>query len=288
MANYKNGKWATKIISLQKDDGSWGYFHTLAMPTSGEAIATEQAINRLRRLGFTKDDESIQKALVYMHNCLENTSLMPDPREKRMDWDIFIELMLSAWIRKFTDDDALANHTAAKWKTIVAAAFQSGEYDQEEYTNTLYEVMKPKYGTVKRHRELLRIDYYYPIALLAGEIDESFEKAFFDFTMNSETGYYYGFVGSVLQPPNDFSSKEASRYLSAVELYCDYPNRYCKEKLKPVVDWLNANRNANGRWDMGAGVKAGTCFPLSDSWRTAELRETDCTYRIGKIMSALE
>ena len=288
MLGYKNGKWATKIIELQKSDGSWGYFHTLAMPTSGKAIATEQAINRLRRLGFTKDDEPIQKALVYMHNCLANTSLMPDPREKRMDWDIFIELMLSAWIRKFTDDDALANNTALKWKTIAAAAFQSGEYEQDRYINTLYEIMRPKYGTARRHKELLRIDYYYPISLLAGEIDESFEKAFFDFTMGSETGYYYGFVGSVMQPPKDFRSKEASRYLSAIELYCDYPNGYCKKKLKPVVNWLNANRNANGKWDMGAGVKDGTCFPLSDSWRTSESRENDCTYRIERIISSLE
>ena len=288
MSDYKNGKWAKKIIELQKDDGSWGYFHSLAMPTSGNAITTEQAINRLRRLGFTKEDEPIQKALAYMHNCLANTSLMPDPREKRMDWDIFIELMLSAWIRKFTDEDALANDASKKWRTVVEAAFQNGQYDPDVYINTLYELMKPKYGTVKRHKELLRIDYYYPISLLAGEIDERIERAFFDYTMDSETGYYYGFVGSVLHPPSDFCSKEASRYLSAVELYCDYPNRYCKEKLKPAIDWLNANRNANGRWDMGAGVKDGTYFPLSDSWRTAELRETDCTYRIEKIIAALE
>lgn len=112
---------------------------------------------------------------------------------------------------------------------------------------------------------------------MAGEIDESIEKEYFDFVMGSEQGYYYGFAGSVLQPPNNFCSKEASGFLSAVELYCDYPNKYCKEKLKPVVDWLKANRNANGKWDMGAGVKDGTYFPLSDSWRTAELRESDCT-----------
>ena len=287
MADYKRGKWATRIIGLQRDDGSWGHFHTLAMPTSGKAIATEQAINRLRRLGFAKDDEPIEKVLAYMHNCLADISRMPEPREKRMDGDIFIELMLAAWIRKFTDDDALANHVAAKWKMIVAAAFQSGEYDQDIYIDTLYEVLKPKYGTVKRHKELLRIDYYYPIALLPGEIDERFESAFFDYTMGSQTGFYYGFAGSVLQPPDDFCSKAASLYLSAIELYCDYPNRYCKEKLQPVVNWLNANRNENGRWDMGAGVKDGTCFPLSDSWRTAEARENDCTYRIEKIIASL-
>jgi len=27
MTDYKNSKWAHEIIALQKDDGSWGYFH---------------------------------------------------------------------------------------------------------------------------------------------------------------------------------------------------------------------------------------------------------------------
>jgi hypothetical protein len=288
MPDYKSGKWAAKIIDLQKDDGGWGYFHTLAMPTSGKAIATEQAINRLRRLGFTKDDEPIQKVLTYMHNCLANTSLMPDPREKRMDWDIFIELMLASWIRRFTGDDDLANGVAAKWKTIVEAAFQTGSYDPDAYINTFYGIMKPKYGTVKRHKELLRMDYYYPVAVLAGEIDERIEQTYFDYTIDSKTGYYYTYQGAVSQLPKDFHSREASRYLAAVELYCEDPNRYCKDKLKFVVDWLHANQNANGKWDMGAAVKDGTYFPLSDSWRSAERREEDCTYRIEKIISALQ
>lgn len=288
MSDYKNGKWSTKIIDLQKDDGSWGYFHSLSMPTSGKAITTERAIGRLKRLGFTKNDTVIKKALSYMHNCLAKTIEIPDPGEKRVDWEIFTDLMLAACIRMFTSDDILANEIAKKWRTLVATAFQNGKYDPDIYINTFYEIMKPKYGTVKRTKELLRIDYYYPISLLANEIDESIEKEYFDFVMNSQTAYYYAFAGSVLQIPNDFHSKEASRFLSAIELYCEYPNEYCKEKLKPVVDWLNENRNANDKWDMGAGVKDGTYFPLSDSWRTIELRENDCTYRIKKIISSLE
>jgi len=287
MSEFKNGKWATQIVGLQKDDGSWGYFHSLSMPTSKQPITTEQAIGRLRRLGFTKDDAVIKRALSYMHDCLAGIKEIPDRPEKRVDWGIFIDLMLATWIRRFTDDDALANEVAKKWKTVVNAAFLNGEYNSDEYITTLYETMKPKYGTVKRTKELLRIDYYYPISILAGEIDESIEKAYFDYIMGSKTGYYYGFVGALSQLPGKFQSKEASRYLSAIELYCEYQNRYCKDKLRFVVDWLSDNKNTNGKWDMGVVVKDGTCFPLSDSWRTVELREYDCTYRIEKIISSL-
>jgi hypothetical protein len=33
MIDYKDSKWAHEIIELQKDDGSWGYFHTLSNPS---------------------------------------------------------------------------------------------------------------------------------------------------------------------------------------------------------------------------------------------------------------
>jgi len=59
--DYKNGKWAKKIIELQYDDGSWGYFHSLSNPALEQSITTEQALRRLEILGFTIDDKPIKK-----------------------------------------------------------------------------------------------------------------------------------------------------------------------------------------------------------------------------------
>jgi hypothetical protein len=49
MSDYKNGKWANNIIELQKDDGSWGYFHSLAVSKTNYPMTTEQALRRLQR-----------------------------------------------------------------------------------------------------------------------------------------------------------------------------------------------------------------------------------------------
>jgi hypothetical protein len=43
LSDYKNSKWAKQIIDWQKDDGGWGYFHSLSIPASGKAIATENS-----------------------------------------------------------------------------------------------------------------------------------------------------------------------------------------------------------------------------------------------------
>ena len=205
MSDYKNGKWAKKIIDLQKDDGSWGYFHSLSLPTPQQPMTTEQAIGRLRLLGFTKDDAVIKKAISYMHDCLAEKNVMPDRREKQGDWDVFMNLMLATWIRRFTRNDVLANEVAKKWHHIVEVSFSNGKYNPDAYINTLYDIMKPKCGVAKS-KQLTRIDTYYPISLLVGEIDESIEKAYFDYIMNSATAYYYGVEGAITRLPNDFSS----------------------------------------------------------------------------------
>ncbi len=283
MSDYKNSKWANKIIELQNDDGSWGYFHSLADPTTTKyPFTTEQALRRLRILGFTNDDTVIKKAISYMNDCLAGKKVTPDRREKGLDWDIFMELMLATWIRRFTRDNALANNIAKKWVDAAVAAFCSGKYNTEAFHNVFDKKPNQKYG------RLAGLDTYYPISLVSKEIDESIEKAYYDYIINSDTGYYYGFEGAITRLPNEFCSKEASRYLAAIEVYCEHTNKYCKDKLRFIVEWLNDNKNANGKWDMGATVKDGVYFPLCDSWRTSELRENDCTYRIDRIISALK
>jgi hypothetical protein len=85
--DYKNGKWAKKIIDLQHIDGSWGFFHTLSNPTSEQPMTTEQALRRLEILGFTSDDKPIKKALKYMHSCLTGKVHFPDRENKFTNWN---------------------------------------------------------------------------------------------------------------------------------------------------------------------------------------------------------
>lgn len=279
--DYKNGKWAGEIIGLQKEDGSWGYFHSLAATAAKKQITTEQALRRLSRLGFTKDDEVIKKALNYLNDCLMRNNTIPDRMEKGIDWDIFTNLMLAVGIRNFTHENTIANDIAKKWRLVANSAFEKGKFDQTEYDKAWKDILKPK------NRHIIKLEYYYPVLLLAGEIDTGIEKAYYDYIFGSEKGYYYGHEGSLTNLPEKFQSKQASRFLAAIELFSAHPNNYCKEKLQFVAKWLQKNKNDNGKWDMGAEVKDGIYFPLSNSWRTPEARENDCTYRIQNLLYAI-
>jgi hypothetical protein len=112
------------------------------------------------------------------------------------------------------------------------------------------------------------------------------ESRMLDYVISYPSGIYYinGKPLSVL--PQEFASREASRYLAAVEILADY--RLAGGKLGFVVEWLHKHRDENGQWDMGAKAKDGVYFPLSDSWRRPEDRKRDCTARIAKLIRKLE
>lgn len=111
------------------------------------------------------------------------------------------------------------------------------------------------------------------------------ECLFVDHVINRENGIYYIYEDRISVLPQVFESKAASRYLAVIELLSRY--KHATHQLDFVVDWLNANRNENGKWDMGSLVNDKVYFPLSDDWRKKGAREADCTERIEKLLSEL-
>lgn len=129
------------------------------------------------------------------------------------------------------------------------------------------------------------IALFYPISLVSDYLDENTEQALVEYMLNTDCGIYYIYDKKLKVLPEVFESKDASRYLAAIEMLAKY--KHTRHKLDFVVDWLNDNRNENGNWDMGKAVNDKLYFPLSDDWRKKETREADCTECIEKLMSEL-
>ena len=249
---HKDTKWAKQIIALQEDDGKWGCFHSLSK-FYGAPLTTEQALRRLERLGYFIEDECISRAVAYMDDCLTGHKAIPDRTEKGNDWDVFTALMLAAWIRRFTHNNLLA------------------------YQNV--------FGKKPRGGRLIDFVQFYVISLMSGCLDPKTESAFLDHVIDHESGIYYTYDSKLKLLPPVFESKQASHYLAAIELLSAFPQ--AKYKLRFVLDWLDKNKNANGRWDMGGSVSDKVYFPLSDHWRKREMREADCTERISNLIAAI-
>ncbi len=283
---YKDTKWAKEILAQQDENGLWGNFHTLSKPSKAP-ITTEQALRRLYVLGFDINDEAIARTVTYMSDCLKGRKQMPDRREKMHNWDIFTELMLAVWIRKFTLADRSANRVTGKWADIITRAFSSGSFSHEDCALAYTEI----FGEPPRGGRLVDFVTFYQLSLLPGMLNERTERLMMDYVLHYDKGIYYVFSrpsgdSRICNVPETFASREAGRYLAALELLAQYRNII--DMLHFASKWLYANQREEGNWDMGSEVKDGIYFPLSDNWKKKENRIADCTWRIRRLLDKLE
>lgn len=262
--DYRNGQIAQQIIDMQNEDGTWGYeFHSFSVPNNKKPLTTEQALRRLKNLGFTIKDEPIRKAVDCMSSCLRGERKIDNYWEKGIDWAEYTRLMLSTWIKIFESDNTYALEYARKYAEGIEKLVRSGDY-----TSSTYKVS------------------FYDVNIAQGMLTPDIEECWINHIINYDKGIYYIYDKSIKELPKEFASLEASRYLAAVEILAGY--EAAKEKLGFVVDWLEENKDENGQWDLGAKAKDNVYFPLSDSWRKAEYRKEDCTNRVLAILKKLE
>lgn len=281
--NYTTGKHAQEILALQHPDGTWGeMFHSFAQPNGKSPMTTEQALRRLYTLGFTIDDEPIRKIVDCMASCLKGERTIDNYREKGYDWDLFSRMMLSAWVRIFEPENKVALAHAKQWGKVIESAFSDGEFNQTAYSHAFVKEFAKCQDVVKE----IGCTIFYPMNLLQGVLPEKTERSFLDYVLSNPNGIYYIYAKPLNQLPIEFASKETSYYLAAIEILAGY--KTAKEKLGFVMDWLEANRDENGQWDLGSKTKDNVYFPLSDSWRKAEDRRVDCTERVGKLLERIK
>lgn len=87
-SNHIIGKHAQEILALQHPDGTWGnMFHSFAQPNGKNPLTTEQALRRLKTLGFTMEDEPIRRIVDCMVSCLRGERKIDNYQEKGQ-WDL--------------------------------------------------------------------------------------------------------------------------------------------------------------------------------------------------------
>lgn len=282
-SNHTRGKHAQEILAAQHPDGTWGeMFHSFAQPNGKSPLTTEQALRRLKVLGFTIEDEPIRRIVDCMVTCLKGERTIDNYRESGYDWDLFSRMMLSAWVRVFDPENEAALEHAKQWGKVIEAAFVDGSFNPKAYS----EAFSTEFAKDHTPTKEIGFTIFYPMNLLQGVLTEKTERNMLDYVLTSQGGIYYIYAKSLKQLPTEFASRETSCYLAAIEILAGY--KTAKEKLGFVVKWLEVKRDENGQWDLGAKAKDNVYFPLSDSWRKAEDRRADCTERIERLLEKLK
>lgn len=276
-----NPLFAEEIVARQLPDGSWGKFHSLALPVAGQPLHTEQALRRLLILGLGEHDESIKRAATYLEECLAGRRSIPDRREKVGDWDAFVTLILATWLRQCDPTSARATAEAKRWATVIESAFASGEYDHRSYLDSYRDV----FGRPARGDRLVDLVTFYQLILAQGALTPLCERSLVRHVVTHRSGIYYIYESDLLAPPTAFASRQTGRYLTALEILAGYPA--AAALLSGARDWLLDHRAPDGSWDLGPAVRDGVNFPLSGSWRNPAVRRLDCTARIGRLVERL-
>ena len=121
--------------------------------------------------------------------------------------------------------------------------------------------------------------------MLRGQLSKNTEKLLLKYVISKPDGIYYIYHNALNKLPAQFQSKETVKYLAVIDLLKDYST--AKEELGFVAEWLNKNKDIKGQWDLGAKSKDGIYLPISDSWRNAEDRKSDCTKKITEILGKI-
>lgn len=275
----KNGKWASQILALRNSDGLWGNFHALSAPV--KTYTTEQALRKLRILGYTLEDEPIQTAVGRMVQCIKGERKIDDYYEKKHDWPLFEKLMLSAWIRIFDPENSTALEVAYQWAALVEKAFESGAYNIENDRQAFYKMKGRKPKSIFE----TGFGMFYHAVLLKGVLSQKTERLFLDYYLSKPDGMFYIYDKPLCQTPEIFASRASSHYLSALDVLAEYGQ--AKDKLRFAAEWLSKNQDENGQWDFGPKANDGIYFPISDSWRKVKDRRADCTQKVRAFLKKL-
>jgi hypothetical protein len=264
-----------ELLLKQHEDGSFGRFHSMSRENS---LTTEKVLRRCFFLNLDKDHSLLSKCLEYLKKCLNHEIMIPDRREKVINWDVFEELMFSAWLHNFRVTDEKVIAIQQLWAQVIENSVIDGKFDMNEY--------KKQYRLVFGKKGLREIDpaSFYMVSLLRDGLNVNAKQAYFQFILKQ--GIYYIYHHTLSEVPRIFDSQYTINYLIAIKLVAPYASS--KDDLRFVRAWLDENRSVNGHWEMPDLKPDGFVFPRSDNWRKYEHKLADINSFIHEILFEIE
>lgn len=271
-------RWVLKLKDEQREDGSWGRFHS-AMKTKGKIRTTEAAVERGLALGLEGSDSTFRVTIDYLSSLLKGLIDFPDPPERNNRWATGKQLFAAATLARICPAHPILDETWELWATIARRTFNSGKYDPE--------------AEIRAHQMLtgasiensyLVLNNRYQLALLgsrARKLSKALENALVDWVWHREDGVAYLEI-PLSNPPRRFTPGMLDRLFTSLELLSHFPS--WSKFAGNLISWLWTKRNEEGFWDFGPRASMSVYFTLSESWRRKRHRQHDWSTRVLALL----
>ena len=231
------------------------------------------AINRCLYIGLTIEDRDILLlAYEYLEEFLKGTSKekLPTTNERAVPW---ITAEICATIEAIKPYNELCDRTYNEWFYIASRAYESGEYSYERERAAQHEIFWTKedrlvpmqFGLLLKRRD---------------EIPPELEDCML--RHHGEHAYNHGHFwdGTPKALPENFIYNKTRRWFHTF----NYINQFRGSAiyLADAVNWLMANKNADGLWDWGSQIKDpwGYFGYFSTNRNYKHNRVVDCTMEV--------
>jgi hypothetical protein len=267
---------ARHLIDEQREDGSWGAFHSRDTSSQQRIATTEIAVERAICLGFEGNHPILERAREYILSMMHGKVSFPDRHEKNDRWPTGMRMFLASTLAMIDPFHEILDEDRSLWCEIARRSFQSGAYSQKDeilaHASLTGASVKDSYLTIN-NRYALNI-------LGSGEdmLPVAVEESLLAWLWRNDRGIGYLDVplGSV---PSLSKPGRLDRWFRSLELLTSLFPR-CAHRLAPWIDWIWSQQEHDGFWDFGPRSPSSVFLPFADDWRSRERRRMDWSTRV--------
>ncbi|MCE5260284.1 MAG: hypothetical protein LLG44_14680 [Chloroflexi bacterium] len=274
------------LAAAQLADGSWGRFHTQDTKAKSLFPTSEYAIERALALGLDKRSPILARAQGYIEGHLRGEIVWRDRVEKHDDprlWPFFIAFISAARLAQLGTSNPLLHKFTTFMRALLEAAFPAGVYNPQAER----EAQQALSGIPTRTHWALLANVYGVLLLgAAGPLPTELERAWLEYLIHKPGGIFYISGRGVIAEPPALQDPAFSGWLRAVELLSCFPS--WRTLAGEALEWLWAQRGADGLWDVGSRASRYLYWPLSETWRRREDRIIDGSVRILALLRRME
>ncbi|MBY8990117.1 MAG: hypothetical protein KGD58_05140 [Candidatus Lokiarchaeota archaeon] len=275
-------KWVIDILDEQRENGSWGRFHSQNTKLKQKYVTTEVALHRCAVMGLAKQDLPIQKAIDYMEKVLQGNIVWEDGREKSEAWDAGVAVITASTLAEWCPNHSLVLPIRMMWQDIVKESFENSQYNP-----SLEVAAQQKYHHISS--DFYYIGSLYAVRLLSTgknekekQFSRDFEKVYLKWLWTRESGMGYVSQNRLADLPVEVTYKSIRSKLKALELLAGFSST--SSICQDFIQWLWNNREEDGLWDFGPKGAEKIELPLSENTRYKINRKIDYSVRILSIL----